>query len=152
DEIRSMFPYTALITPEGFALEDGKWVSLEEFANLPAPQRDYYVKYSGSDLALNWGSKGVYHARTLSKPQTAKLFEEIAGGFRTGRFWTIQKSHLSEGETVRYISREGGEVESAAHSKFSAFYGPDGLMGILLMQRPFHKVHGSPSTIFNICT
>jgi hypothetical protein len=41
-------------------------------------------------------------------------------------------------------------VDLVAHPKFSAFYGPGGLMGILVLEKQAHKVHGSSQTIMSI--
>lgn len=48
------------------------------------------------------------------------------------------------------LARDGGSIETTAHLKFSGFYGPDGLMGILVMQKPSPKVHGSSDTIMSV--
>ena len=149
DRVRDLFPYTELIRPEGIVLEDGKQVSLEQFINLPRNRRHYYIKYAGSDLALNWGSKGVFYAGSLSKKKGGEVFDMIRQDFASRRYWILQKGHSVTGRTD-FINRDN-ELDSAdVHSKFSGFYGPTGLLGILVMQRPFYKVHGSDDTIVSI--
>jgi hypothetical protein len=150
DEMRSMFPYTNLVTPKGVTLESGEQVSLEEFAALKRRERDYYFKYAGSDVALNWGSKGVYYGSSLSRASCEQLLQESTRDFATGRYWIMQKGY-SEVQTASYFSRDGGVEECEAYSKYSAIYGPNGLMGVLLMQRPFRKVHGHVETIVSLC-
>ena len=149
DAIRDIFPYSHLITPDGFPLEDGTWVTLEEFGKLPRSQRDYYFKYAGNDVNMNWGSKAVFFAGSLSGAKCQKFLEGIANDFAQKRYWLLQKSYLYN-DTVQYITREGELKEQRAHSKFSGFYGPAGLMGVMAMQRPFHKVHGSLDTAISV--
>ena len=149
DAVRNIFPYTQLIRPEGFVLEDGNWISLEDFINLPRNQRDYYIKYAGSDLALNWGSKGVFYAGSLSKAKGKELLNMLKKDFNAKRYWIIQKGYSLK-EEARFINRDNIEDRSQVHSKFSGFYGPNGLMGILVMQRNFYKVHGNKDTIVSI--
>ena len=59
DEIRSIFPYTTIIRPEGIELEDGAIVSIEEFCNRPPRMRDYYIKYGGTDVSINYRQSTV---------------------------------------------------------------------------------------------
>lgn len=149
DRVRDLFPYTGLIRPEGILLEGGEQITLEQFIDLPRSRRDYYIKYAGSDLALNWGSKGVFYAGSLSKTKAREVFDMIRQDFAAGRYWILQKGHALTGR-ANYINRENGLESADVHSKFSGFYGPSGLLGILVMQRPFYKVHGSDDTIVSI--
>lgn len=149
DAVREIFPYTQLIRPEGFTLEDGTNITLEDFIDLPRSQRNYYIKYAGSELALNWGSKGVYYAATLSMPQRKQLIKKLIKDFTLKKYWIIQKGY-SQKEQVSFITRDNKKEKTRAYSKFSGFYGPQGLMGILVMQRSFNKVHGSDDTIVSI--
>jgi hypothetical protein len=112
-------------------------------------QGDYYIKYAGSDIALNWGSKSVYLLGSLSRPQLQTLQETIANDFRRGRLWIAQEA-LEHRENVPAITRKGGLETISARSKFSGFYGPSGLMGILVMQNAFHKVHGGENTVMSV--
>lgn len=149
DRVRDLFPYTGLIRPEGVVLEDGEQISLEQFMDLPRNRRDYYIKYAGSDLALNWGSKGVFYAGSLSKKKGKEVFDMIRQDFASGRYWIFQKGYALKSRT-NYMNRDNGLESADVHSKFSGFYGPTGLLGILVMQRPFYKVHGSDDTIVSI--
>jgi hypothetical protein len=65
-----------------------------------------------------------------------------------GRRWILQEG-FEHRENVPALGRDGKEIETEAHSKFSGFYGPSGLMGILVMQKASHKVHGSSDTIMS---
>jgi len=150
DQIRDMFPYTQLITPDGFIFEDGTRIDIESFCNLSQKQRNYYIKYAGSDLSIKWGSKGVYLASTFSGIKSRQFFENIVKDFHNKRYWIIQKAYLTD-DIADYITKNNEIVHANVHSKVSGFYGPAGLMGILVMQRPFYKVHGSEETIVSIC-
>jgi hypothetical protein len=149
DQIRGLFPYANMLTPAGFQMPDGQRTSLEELKRTVRQQGDYYIKYAGSDIALNWGSKSVYLLGSLSRPQLQTLQETIANDFRRGRLWIAQEA-LEHRENVPAITRKGGLETISARSKFSGFYGPSGLMGILVMQNAFHKVHGGENTVMSV--
>ena len=149
DEVRALFPYTQVIEPDGFELASGEHVTIEELCSLPRSERQYYVKYAGSDVALNWGSKAVFRADRLSREQRRDLVETIVRDRDRGRYWIVQESVRFE-EPVSAFSRDGGVIDGRAYTKWSGFYGPDGLMGIVVMQRRAQKVHGGGDTIFSI--
>lgn len=65
-----------------------------------------------------------------------------------GRRWIIQEG-FEHRESVSTLGRDGKDIETTAHSKFSGFYDPSGLMGVLVMQKASHKVHGSSDTIMS---
>jgi hypothetical protein len=150
DKVRGLFPFTQWITPEGFFLEDGSWTSIEQFCRLSQKQRHYYVKYAGSDVDLNWGSKGVRFLGSYSRVKSEELFGEIIRGYHSKKYWIIQKAHHIN-ERAAYITRDDSLLETELYAKLSGFYGPDGLMGVLAMLRPFSKVHGAINTILTIC-
>lgn len=150
DEVRDLFPYTTLVTPDGFQLEDGTYITLDGFFNLPRNEKPYFFKYAGSNLAFNWGSKGVYYAGTQSRPERDKLKARILDGFSQKKYWIIQKKHTMK-ENISYLDRAEDIKKTQATAKYSGFYGPNGLMGILIMHREFIKVHGTNQTIVSIC-
>lgn len=150
DRIRNIFPYTQIITPDGFFLDDGSGIDIENFSRLSQKQRNYYIKYAGSDLSINWGSKGVYWASTFSGIKCRRFFENIVTDYHKKRYWIIQKAFLTD-DTADYITRNNEIVRINVHSKASGFYGPAGLTGILMMQRSFYKVHGNAETIVTVC-
>jgi hypothetical protein len=151
DEARSIFPYAALITPEGFALEDERFVTLDEFAELPQTARNYFFKYAGSDPFINNGSRGVFFASTYSREKCRSFLHDIASRYSRREYWMIQKAHTQK-DSVQVLHRDGRVEAQKVYSKFSCFYGPEGLLGIMVMQRPFFKVHGNPDTIVSIRT
>ncbi len=150
DNIRDIFPYAQIITPEGFTLEDGTEVSIEDFCRRSQKQRNYYIKYAGSDLSFNWGSKGVYFAGSFSGIKCKELLDGIMKKYNKKQYWVIQRGYRIK-ENTCYISRDNDIKKPDVYSKFSGFYGPNGLMGILVMQLAFHKVHGTEQTIVSIC-
>lgn len=148
DEIRDLFPYTTVIAPTGIELEDGTKVTPAEFCELPGSARDYFIKYAGTDISINWGSKSVFNA-SGSKGQVRQLMDAIVKDWSRGRYWVMQKA-CSTRDSVTGIERSGKEFTMDAYAKWSGFYGPDGLMGILVFHKSFAKVHGSDETVMGI--
>ena len=149
DEVRQLFPYTQLIRPEGFQLEDGTPISVEEFCHLPQSRRNYYIKYAGSNPYLYTGSRGVHLASSYSRPKLQEFFDRIVADYEQKRYWLLQTG-CETSTTTDHHTRAGEVVNLKTHVKFSSFYGPEGLMGILVMNRPFFKVHGTSDTILSI--
>jgi hypothetical protein len=150
DRIRDLFPWTQLIRPEGFTLEDGTQMNLESFCRLSQKNRDYYIKYAGSDLSINWGSKGVYRASSFSDSGLKFFLTDISNQYHEKRYWILQKAYHRR-EDSEYIARNGDISSMRVYTKISGFYGPAGLLGMLVMQRPFNKVHGTEETIVSLC-
>lgn len=149
DDIRTLFPYTQLITPEGIVMEDGAIVSIDQFCQRPRSQRAYYIKYASSDLTLCSRGKGVFYAKTFSREKMRAFFDRILQGYPQKKYWVLQTAHVPK-NTTTYLTRDNARKETPVHAKMSSFYGPDGLMGMLLMQHPFYKVHGSQETIATV--
>lgn len=51
--------------------------------------------------------------------------------------------------TTRFLTPWHSHVQHY-NCKWSGFYGPDGLMGVLVMHKHFSKVHGSEDTVMSI--
>jgi hypothetical protein len=149
EEIRAILPFSDVVSPEGFQLLDGSHVTIEQYINMTMRQRNYYVKYAGTDPALNWGSRAVYYTGSLSRPACREMFERILQDHRHGHRWIIQEARKWP-ETVSAVDRSGQEVTVDAYTKLSGFYGPDGLLGIISMQLRSRKVHGTDHTIVSI--
>jgi hypothetical protein len=149
DEVRSLFPHTSVIEPAGVVLTNGDHVTLDEFCAIPARQRKYYIKYAGTDVAINWGSKSVYLASTLTRPKCRELMDRILADRERHRYWILQES-VRHSEPVVALERTGERLEIDAYSKISGFYGPNGLMAIWVMHRRSHKVHGSAETVLSL--
>jgi hypothetical protein len=149
DEIRALFPHTSLIESDGVDLPDGERITLDGLRDVPRRSRSWYLKYGGSDIAVNWGSKAVFLARTLSNPGCAELLDRIRQDLRRGRPWILQEA-VRRAEPATAFARDGGTFETEAYAKLSSFYGPGGLVGVLAMQLRSHKVHGSADTILSM--
>lgn len=149
DEVRDLFPYTALITPDGIEIEDGERITIDEFCSRGQSERSFYIKYAGTDIAINWGSRAVFLASTLSGVQLRRLMDSITADWGRGRFWVMQPA-IRRMEPVAVFTREGAITVADAYGKWSGFYGPDGLMAILAFHKRFHKVHGSTDTALSI--
>ena len=149
DEVRAILPYTNLIRPDGIELAHGQQVSLADFCDVPQRKRNYYVKYAGTDITQNWGSKSVFLTSTLSGIKCRELMQRIVKDSQRQRYWIVQEAIRCE-EQVSALARDGEPVDVAAYSKFSGFYGPNGLMAVCVMQRRSHKVHGNPNTIMSL--
>ncbi len=149
DEERNIFPFTNIIMDGKITLSDGKRVEFQDFMERGQSQRDYFVKYAGLDTSRNWGSLAVKNMRKQSKRQLEQLFKRIERDTRSNQFWIIQPS-ISHNEEIGAVTVAGEVVELPGHMKFSGFYGPGGLLGIGLMHRNFHKVHGANDTVITI--
>jgi hypothetical protein len=149
DEVRGLFPYTAVLTPEGITLEDGSLVTIETFSRLPRRQRAYFLKYAGADVSRNWGSRAVYHLGKLSRERCEAELIRALSRFRAGERWILQRNQPSD-ESVETITREGTIETIACHSKHSVFHGCHGPMAVLVMFEDFYKVHGSSETVATI--
>jgi hypothetical protein len=149
DAVREILPYTTVISPEGMELEDGSWVGIDDFCERPPKLRNYYVKYAGTDISLNWGSKGVYLASSGSKAQCKELMKGILKDWTMDRRWVLQSAYRLR-EKVGVLDREEHEYFLDGYAKYSGFYGPSGLLGIIVMHKNFQKVHGSAETVMSL--
>jgi hypothetical protein len=150
DEVRALFPYSAILTDSGFWDEDGQFVLYEEFIQRPRGDRDFFIKYGGVDPNINWGSRGVFHAGDFSQNRLRALVGAIRRDNANGRHWVIQRS-IGSKESCKFYSRVGDVEACTVYTKFSAFYGPTGLLGVNSKHRTKRKVHGASDTIASIC-
>ncbi|WDN54979.1 hypothetical protein [Streptomyces clavuligerus] len=149
DTVRGIFPHTEIITPEGFHLPDGEWISLDAYTRLGQGRRRYYVKFGSHHPTLNWGSRAVYHTGSFSGPALRALFDRIRADGAAGHPWVAQDARLLA-EPATAVSRDGEEVKFDGYTKLSAFYTPEGLAGLMAMQERAQKVHGSPHTVVSV--
>ena len=149
DGTRELFPHTTVITPEGVEMPRGERISLETFLSIPIRKRLYYIKYAGTDIGINWGSRAVYLASAMSGRQCGRMLERVARDWHRGRSWILQKAVRSK-ERIASVTREGEVVEEKAYAKWSGYYGPDGLMAIVLFHKHYPKVNGSGDTVVSL--
>lgn len=149
DSIRNIFAYSIPITSNKLILEDGVTLSLEEFSKLPQSKRRYYVKYAGSDVSINWGSKAVYRLSNLGSEKCLKLLQNCLKDYKGKRIWLMQKEY-TESRKIEFWDRDSVLTREKMNCKYSCFYGPYGLIGIIPSFRKFFKVHGQPDTVISI--
>ena len=149
DEVRGLFPYTAILTPEGITLEDGGLITIQKFSGLPRRDRTYFLKYAGADVSRNWGSRAVYHLGKLSRERCEAELTKALRRFPAGERWILQRQQPTD-ESVETITRDGTIETIACHSKHSVFHGRHGPMAVLVMFENFYKVHGSSETVATI--
>ncbi|MFN3586135.1 MAG: hypothetical protein ACK4UT_01410 [Moraxellaceae bacterium] len=149
EAVRALFPYTTVIRPDALCLPDGGTTTLEDFLAQPQSARAYYLKYGGTDVAINWGSRSVYLASGLSAGQRQELVARIRADAAANRWWVLQEA-LRQQDAVSVLQRDGTTLDVQSYGKWSGLYGPDGLMGVLVMHKHFSKVHGSEDTVMSI--
>ena len=115
DEVRGLFPYTDILTPQGITLEDGSLVSIEKFSRLPRRRRAYFLKYAGADVSRHWGSRAVYHLGKLSRERCEVQLIKALNRFLGGERWILQR-HQPSDESVETITREGAIETIACHA------------------------------------
>ena len=147
---RALFPFTSVVTPEGVEWEDGQLMSLDAFAGIPQKRRKYFLKYAGTDVGLNWGSRAVFSTHSMSRVSCTEQLASAAADGAAGKPWILQASVLRR-ESVEVLDESAGDTETIdAYGKWSNFYGPGGHLGQLVMHRNAHKVHGSGDTVMSI--
>ncbi len=148
DAIRNILLYSTPLLPSGIELPDLTKVSVEEFSRLPRSKRDYYLKYAGSDVSINWGAKAVFRLTKLGSEPCRKLLENCLSQFSKGKIWLLQKEDKQDDE-IEYSDRDGRIFKKRTRAKFSAFYGPKAFIGALAMHRQSNKVHGQEDTVLS---
>ena len=148
DEVRSIFPFTQILRPEGAFSAEGKQVSLETLCKDASLRRNVYLKYAGTDVNLNWGSRAVFSLKNSSISQAGKLLERALADGRKGRPWILQQAHRQK-NCAEFISRDGHIREHEGYLKLSGFYGPSGLLGIIAYHLRSAKVHGNSDAILS---
>jgi hypothetical protein len=148
DDVRNLFPYTAPLLPTGIELPDGTRVSIEEFSRRPQSQRSFYLKYAGSDVALNWGSKAVYRLSNLGGRACLDFLRHCVSGHERGHIWLLQKEETLDDE-IEYLVRDGTVHVQNLRAKFCGYYGPGGCLGVMAMHRQHFKVHGQDETVLS---
>jgi hypothetical protein len=149
DDIRAMLPYTQIFRADGILLDDGSRAGPEDLVNDSELRQRFYVKYAGTDVNLNWGSRAVFYLRQQSRIHARSILERITADARRGRYWILQEAKRQK-NTAAFYTREGELEESRGYEKLSAFYGPTGLMGIMAYHRRAAKVHGTTETIMSV--
>jgi hypothetical protein len=148
DEIRNLFPFTTPLLPAGIEFPDGATVTIEEFSQWPKSRRSYYLKYAGSSLALNWGSRAVYRLSNLGSGACLDFLRKCLSGYERGEIWLLQKEETQKDE-IEYRTRDGDVHTRRLRTKLSGYYGPGGCFGVLAWHRRHFKVHGQEDTVLS---
>lgn len=148
DEIRSIFLYSTPLLPSGIEMPGNTLISIADFAKLPQSQRKFYLKYAGSDVSINWGSKAVFRLKKMSSAACLDLLNHCISEFKVGRIWLLQQEEAQDDE-IEFSDRHGGVRKQKLRAKFSAFYGPASCFGVLAMHRNRNKVHGQEDTVLS---
>lgn len=146
EEIRSIFPYTAIIENGGFFDENGEFVLIDDFVNRKPHERKYYLKYGGPDTDRNWGSRSVFR---LTENDCKKLLSQADILTRKGEVWLIQKD-VSKNILDVYSQDIENILHDKNHIKLSGYYGTDRLFGVKIMARHHFKVHGQSDTLVGL--
>jgi len=150
--VRNTFAFTTPILEDAIRLEDGFVETIESFSRKSRQERNFYLKYAGSDVSVNWGSRGVYR---LSNDSQENCYARLAGALKDykerGRCWVLQKEEKCY-ENVEWNERDGSTHQAELSTNYKGFYGPSGLLGVMTMHRNHYKVHGQEDTIISICS
>lgn len=149
DEIRDILIFSSPICNDKIQLENGEELTIEEFSALPQSQRCYYIKYAGSNVSINWGSRSVERLSNLGSQKCFELLKRCQTDYISGKIWLIQKE-VKEKNTITYKERDGVINQESLNSKFSAFYGPSNLIGVVGTYSKKHKVHGQSDSVISI--
>lgn len=149
DKIRNMIVYSTPLIDEQIELEEGEMISISNFSKLPQSRRNYYLKYAGSDVSINWGSKAVYRLSNYGSGKCLELLQSCLSDFQYGKIWLLQKE-LTESAEISYYDRTETRCLDKFNAKYSSFFGPAGLIGIVASYRKHFKVHGQEETVVGI--
>ena len=149
DAIRDILIFSAPVCDGKLQMENGEELTFEEFSALPQSKRCYYLKYAGTNTSINWGSRAVERLSNLGSQKCLQLLKRCQLDYYRGKIWLIQKE-VNEKNIVIYRERDGEEKEEKLNSKFSFFYGPVNLVGIVGTYSKKHKVHGQSDSVINI--
>jgi len=149
-EIRELLVYTVPVVPTGIQLEEGE-ISLDAFSRRSRRDREYFLKYAGCDVSINWGSRAVYYLGNVGKDECLRRLEEAARQTHNGSLWVLQP-RVEMKTSVNYLAKSTEEHRTEdMTAKFSTFYGPSGPLSVVAQFRSFYKVHGQPDTVMTLC-
>jgi hypothetical protein len=99
-------------------------------------------------MSRNWGAVAVYNLAKLSHRACLELLKRAVGA---PEHWVMQRACTQTCE-VEYVQRDLNVARLEVHPKYSCFYGPSGLLGVLAMYETFYKVHGGTETITTVAS
>ena len=149
DAIRREICRTIPVLPDGIENEDDKEMSIAQFSALPKRERRFYLKYAGSDVSINWGSKAVFRLCNDSEKACHERLKLAVKDFAKGRPWILQEE-ASVKEDVTFLLHDCSTKIERKHINLKGFYGPYGLLGLMILYRGHFKVHGQPDTVATV--
>ena len=149
DEVRNHIIYSTPLISDNIELDNGECITTNEFSSKPQSQRAYYLKYAGSDVSINWGSRAIYRLSNESSGHCKELLQRCLDDSKRGRIWILQKEVTSKDE-VNYLDRTGDERIEKLNVKYSVFYGPFGVIGVMKYHRKHFKVHGQYDNVLSL--
>ncbi len=149
DEIRNIFLFSTPILSDAIELEEGTTESIDAFSKRPQSRRRYYLKYAGSDVSINWGSRAVFRLSNESSGKCYDLLKKCVEDAKKGRIWLLQKEDSGK-KQLEYLDRNSDIRIEKMNVKYSAFYGPYNMIGVLAYYRKHFKVHGQPDTCISL--
>lgn len=149
DDVRDALVFSTPVTPSGFSTPDGEWLTLEQFAARKREDRRWFLKYAGSDVSINWGSRAVYTLDNLGRDACLRKLQDAALRGQSGQVWIVQPQEQND-DQVEFIKPNGTSLTANLTAKHSTFYGPGGYLGAVIQHRNFYKVHGQSDTIISL--
>jgi len=149
DDIRNLIIYSIPLISDIIELDTGEKLTIDEFSKKPQSQRNYYLKYAGTNVSINWGSMAVTRIKKLGQAECKSLLRNCLEESLKGKIWLLQKE-ITVKETIEYFDKENIIQNKQMNAKYSPFYGPFGLIGILGYYRNHNKVHGQTDNILSL--
>ena len=123
DDIRNILLYSTPLLPSGIELPDGSRMTISEFSRLPCSKRNYYLKYAGSDVSINWGAKAVFRLSNIGSERCLELLNKCLSEFKNGRIWLLQEEKLQDDE-IEWLDRKNSVRRQVLRAKFSGIFRP----------------------------
>lgn len=149
DAHRSLFPYTAIVRQDGFVLETGELVGIQDIPQRAECGLDYFAKYAGMDTTRNFGARGVFQLSECTGAGLQVLADQISVDVARNEPWIMQRAETSTGE-LRYIAADGSAREGRMNLKVSEFFGPRTHLGSLVQGSVGSSVRWTPDTVLSL--
>ena len=150
DDVRALFPHTTLLTASGVTLNGDEMITIDQFAARPSAERDYYLKYASHDIPLHLPGRGVFWLGDMNSEECRALLFCAAGDHHRGKHWILQQG-VRQRAMARYFDDDGGEREASFDTKYSAYYGPSGLLCVDVMHDAGSILRQSAGTVIGVC-
>lgn len=157
DEEKNLFPRSYIIKDSKKMLFEANQLSLDDILGLSQKKRLFIVKYAGLDLNLNWGSRGVYSLKQMSRKAAGDVIKRALKAYKKYKEpWIIQPD-VSVKEEVQYFDIKDYSVKKDNFYKLYRpyfYYLPDQdeveIIDIAVLFRKYLKVHGKEDVAFGL--